>query len=385
MGHLARSFGLERRTAALSNPQGKSYFLRRLLQDLVFQEAHLVASNPQAERRLLLQRMGAFATLAVASTALLVGWAVSHVRNKAYTDQVASRLPSLQQALTGLPPATSADPGPLAAPLQAVRQAAMPNGFEVDDPPLLNSLGLYQGDKLDAGSQMGYQRLLTNALLPRVTKRLEERLRAANKDNLEQAYEALKAYRMLYTPAQFDPAALKAWIGVDWDSQLANLPADQKEALVGHLDALLALGAPQAAAPQDTTLVASVRDMLASYPLEYRIYSRLKRQYRNDFAEYSLGAMAGPMADKVLARASGETMARGVSGLYTRAAYGKVFQEAACRPPWPSWNERRNGCWTDPATRDRQPSWRCQTKCPSRSSACTCRTTSWHGIASWPM
>ncbi|OYU99317.1 MAG: type VI secretion protein, partial [Burkholderiales bacterium PBB5] len=288
MGLLSRSFGLERRSSALAGGQGKSYFLRRLMQDLVFAEAHLVAHNPLAERRRGLLRLAGFATVAVASTAVLVGWAVSHARNKATIAQVANRLPALRQTIASLPPATSADAAPLAGPLAAVRDAGLPEGFALDQPPLLNGLGLYQGELLNAGAQRGYQHLLEHALLPRVTQRLAERLRAANKDNLEQAYEALKAYLMLSTPDQFDAQALKAWIGVDWDQQFKQLPPEQRAEMDRHLDALLALGAPRSAAPQDTALVASVREMLSAFPLEYRVYSRLKRQFRGTAAECSV-------------------------------------------------------------------------------------------------
>ena len=47
-----------------------------------------------------------------------------------------------------LPPVSSADAGPLAAPLTAVRDAAHTDAFALDAPPLLNTLGLYQGTSL---------------------------------------------------------------------------------------------------------------------------------------------------------------------------------------------------------------------------------------------
>lgn len=326
MGTLARSFGLERRTASLGGGHGKSYFLRRLLQDLVFAEAHLVSHNAQAERRRTLQRAAGFAAVGLVTAAILAGWAISWSRNRSHVDQVAARAPSLKALVDSLPPATSADVAALAGPLAAVRDAARIDGFALDAPPLLNTLGLYEGEMLDAGARAGYRRLLQHALLPRVTQRLSERLRSANKDNLEQAYEALKAYLMLYTPSQFDAATLKAWIGIDWDVQLKNLPPEQRAELDKHLDALLALGAPQTAAPQDQSLVTSVRDMLASFPLEYRVYSRLKRQSRGEAPEFSVAAAAGPQAPKVFQRASGEPLSRGVPGFYTRQGYVKAFQ-----------------------------------------------------------
>ena len=114
--------------------------------------------------------------------------------------------------------------------------------------------------------------------MPRVVRRLEERLRAVNKDNLEQAYEALKNYLMIYTPDKFDADSFKAYVGVDWDAALERtLAPEQRQALDEHLDAMLTHGAPPPAVPMDKNLVAGVRDMLVAFPLEYRVFSRLKR------------------------------------------------------------------------------------------------------------
>lgn len=326
MGAVVRSLGLERRAPASAQQRGKSFFLHRLLKDLVFREAHLVSFNAAAERRRKALRLAGFGAVAVAFVAMLTGWAISYSRNKAYEQEVAAKIPAIKQAVDAIPPAANGDPAPLLPALAAVQTAAHSASFDIEHPPLLNTLGLYQGDKLDAGAQIGYRRLLEHALMPRVARRLEERLRAANKDNLEQAYEALKAYVMVYTPDQFDPQGLKAWIGLDWDQQFRNLPPEQRQALDQHLDVLLAQGAPTSAAAMDAQLVGSVRDMLASYPLEYRIYSRLKRQFRGELPEFSVASAGGPNAAKVFERASGEPLSRGVPGFYTRDGYQKAFQ-----------------------------------------------------------
>jgi type VI secretion system protein ImpL len=326
MAMLARSFKLERRTPAPAAGRGKSFFLRRLMQDLVFPEAHLVSFNPAAERRRTMLRVAGFASIALLSAALLACWAVSHMRNKAYEQEVAARVPGLQQSVAALPATPSGDPTPVVPVLASVHDAAKPSDFRLDNPPLLNTLGLYLGDKLDAGAQIGYRKLLEHAFAPRIARRLEERLRAANKDNLEQAYEALKAYLMLYTPDKFDAASLKAWIGIDWDAQFRSMPPEQRRALDQQLDALLALGAPPPVVPADQALVSSVRDLLASYPLEYRIYSRLKRQFRGELPEFTVAGSAGPNAPRVFERASGEPLSRGVAGFYTRDGYVKAFQ-----------------------------------------------------------
>ena len=147
------------------------------------------------------------------------------------------------------------------------------------DVPLSMTLGLYQGDKLDAAARLVHQRALNEAFLPQLAKRIEDQLRTAQKDNLEFTYEALKVYLMLHQPEHFDPEALKAWITLDWARSLdRGIPEDQRKLLEDQLDVLIAQGPPRSPLKMDENLVRSVRAVLASYPLEQRVFSRLKRQ-----------------------------------------------------------------------------------------------------------
>ncbi len=329
MGVLGRSFGIDPRAAAVPGGRGKSFFLHRLLRDVVFAERGLGAVSRTAVQRRTLLRTGAFALIGLCSLLLLSGWLISRSRNLDYAAQVVERLPALRSALDALPPPTTADVAPLPGFLTQVQGAAKSESFDISAPPLLNGLGLYQGDKLDAAAQLAYDRLLEKVLMPRVARRLEERLRAVSKDNLENAYEALKTYLMLHLPEQFDAPTLRAWVAIDWDQNYANLAPEQRQALDAHLDALLALGPLRPALAKDEALVASVRDMLVAYPLEYRVYSRIKRQYRaGDIPEFSAAAAGGPNAAQVFTRNSGEPLTRGVSGLYTKQGYEKLIKPA---------------------------------------------------------
>jgi type VI secretion system protein ImpL len=328
MGTLARTFGIERRLPAAAAARGKSFFLNRLLREVVFAEQGLVGENRAMERRRARLRLAGFAFTLIASVALIAGWAISYSRNKAYVAEIEAKLPDLKKAVEALPPATSGDVTPLPAVLSAVRAAAQPAEFPIDEPPASMGLGLYQGGKLDAGADLGYQHLLDHALMPRVVRRLEERLRASNRDNLEVAYEGLKNYLMLYTPGKFDAESFKAWVTIDWDATLErSLRPEQREALAAHLDAMLAHGAPQPSVPMDKTLVAGVRDMLVAYPLEYRVFSRLKRaQVGADLPPFTVAGAAGPSALQVFERASGEPLTKGIPGLFTKDGYRKAFQ-----------------------------------------------------------
>ncbi len=322
MGSLGRSFGIDARAAAIAPGRGKSFFLHRLLKNVVFAERGLGTLDLKAERRRHALRITAMAAMGVLATAVIVGWAVSRARNLDHAAQVAAKLPEVKQAVATLPPPTTADVSPLPLPLATLRDAARTEGVNLDDPPLLNGLGLYQGDKLDAGAQIAYHRLLGKTLAPRVARRLEEQLRSAGRDNLEQAYESLKAYLMLHEPANFDAASLQTWVAADWDASYPRMAPDQRAELDRHLAALLAQGAPRAVAARDDNLVAGVREMLVAFPLEYRVLSRIKRQWRpGTLPDFTAAGAAGPNAAQVFRRASGEPLTQGISGLFTRDGY----------------------------------------------------------------
>ncbi len=327
MGALGRSFGIDARSGAVAGGKGKSFFLHRLLKDVVFAERGLGVVDPAAVRRRRIVRAAVAAVIALFSTAVLVGWAVSRARNLDHAAIVAERVPPLQQAVDALPPAATADVTPLPLVLAQVRDAAQSEAFDIAEPPLLNGLGLYQGEKLDAAAQLAYGRLLEKTLMPRVARRLEERLRAANRDNLENAYEALKTYLMLHVPEQFDAPTLRAWVAQDWDENLSRMAPETRAQLDAHLDAMLALGPLRTQQPRDDTLVAGVREMLAAYPLEYRVYSRIRRQYRpGEIPDFTAAGAAGPNAAQVFQRASGEPLTKGLPGLYTKAGYEKFVK-----------------------------------------------------------
>ena len=333
LGTLGRTFGVEQRPPAVPSWHGKAFFLTRLLKEVVFAEQGLVGRNRRAEARRARWRLAAFASMLLGTAALVAAWTISYTRNRHYLAEVQSRLPAVQEAVAAVPPAAGAELSVLPNALDKIVAAPAPDAFALDDPPLLNALGLYQGPYVAAGADIAYHKLLDNGLMPRVARRLEERLRAANRDNLELAYEALKGYLMLYTPEHFDADAFKGWVVLDWDANLAStMSVEQRNALAQHLDAAVSHGAPQPPTPMDKTLVANVREMLIAYPLEYRILSRLKRaRVGADIPEFTAAGAGGPNAVRVFERNSGQPLTKGIPGLFTREGYFKAFKPSIAK------------------------------------------------------
>ena len=213
------------------------------------------------------------------------------------------------------------------------------------------TLGLYQGDKLDAAAMLAHQRALNDAFLPQLAKRIEDQLRTAQKDNLEFTYEALKTYLMLHQPEHFDADALKAWITLDWARSLdRGIPEDQRKLLEDHLDVLIAQGPPRSPLKMDENLVRSVRadarELSAGAARLQPPEAPARRP--SDIPPFTVATAAGPSAPLVFERTSGKPLTEGVPGLFTYDGYHKRFQNEvtvltgllAAEEPWVLGQER---------------------------------------------
>lgn len=333
MGGLARAFGVERRLLAPQKPSGRSFFLTRLLHDVIFNEQSLAGTNLKVERRNHLLRLGAYGLAGALLIGASVAWFMSYSRNADYVEATGARVAEVQKIVASVPATGSSDVVDILPALAAVRDLPRLTASPDGKVPLSMGFGLYQGDKLTAAAEQAYRRLLEDAFMPRLALRVEEQLRTASGNNLEFAYEALKAYLMLHDPEHFDANALKAWILFDWQRSLPrNLPQEDRQALEGHLAALLDRGAVSSPVEADENLIRSVRSLLAQYPLANRVYSRLKREgVGSDIPDFSLLKAAGPAAPLVFTRSSGTPLTAGVPGLFTYDGYYKAFKRESDR------------------------------------------------------
>jgi type VI secretion system protein ImpL len=330
MASLGGAFGLERRVLPPPAGSGKSFFLTRLLKDVIFAEQRIGGTNLKWERRRSLVHTGALAAMAVLAVGLMVGWSFSYLRNSSYVDEVDAAIEAARPLLGQTGTATDGELRGTLDVLEAVRKlpatAARPQG----ETPAGMGLGLFQGDKLDAAAEQAYRGLLRDVLLPRIARRIEAQLHNQDGTNLEFTYETLKAYLMLHEPAHFDAEALKAWVTLDWDRNLPReMNADQRAALGVHLNQLFADGPVASPVQRDPSLISNARETLLRYSLPDRIYSRLKRQgVGTDIPAFTIERAAGPGSTLVFTRKSGAPLTRGIDGLYTFDGYHKGFAKA---------------------------------------------------------
>jgi type VI secretion system protein ImpL len=329
LGAVARRYQLEQAMLPPQMASGRSYFLSRLLTDVVFAEQGIAGTNRRWEKRRGALALAGYVGIGALCALLASMWFLSWTNNKAYIDTVAARVETVRKGVQETPNRPTSDLRPVMLALDATRGLAAAGGQGVDhngSVPWSLGFGLYQGRKLDGAARTAYEHMLVDAVQPRLAIRVEEQLRAG--DQPESHYEALKTYLMLYDPARFDAASVKAHIENDWDARLSReLSVEQREAMVRHLDALLNLGAVASPLQQDKALVEATRTRLAAVPLPQRVYNRLRQRGLGDgFPEFNLAKAGGGNAALVFTRVSGKPLTRGVPGLFSYDGYHKGFQ-----------------------------------------------------------
>ena len=321
-GTLARALGVDQtRTPTLQPIQGRSYFLERLLKEVIFGEALLVARGPTAARRRLVLRTAGYAVpavLVVATSAVL--WQ-AHRAGQREIDAASMALAGYEQTAGGLPldPVADDDLARLAPLLDQAR--TLPRGSS--EPPWLPA-GLSQHEKLDASARVVYRHALEWALLPRLMWRLETQLRG-NLNRPDFLYEATRVYLMLGNAGPLDASLVREWMKLDWESAYPGLGyAPLREALLRHLGALLAEPLPQV--QLDGELVTAVRGRIATVPLAQRVYSRIRPSAAAQrLPEWRPADALGPAGVALFVRASGKPLTDGIPGFFTTDGFHKVL------------------------------------------------------------
>jgi type VI secretion system protein ImpL len=336
VGAMAQAFGIERPAPQGYGVAPRPYFLTRLLRQVIFGEAGLVARDSMYERR---ERWVGQAAWAAAGLAVLLAgglWWWSFDRNAERSLAVRKELRSYAQATRTLDadevPSTQLDLRAILPPLDALR--ALPAGYaERDgDDPWLMAVGLSQRDRTQQYGIAAYQRALYRLLLPRLLLRLERDLRAQINDP-DYVFEALKAYLLLgqretlyredEATTEEDKALVQAWLDLDWQRHYGEA---ERARLHDHLDALLAME-PETEARAialDGGLVQSARATLTSLPLSRRGYQLFSESDTiAALPAWRASEHLGPNA-AIFRRRSGQPLDQGIPGQFTYDAFHQV-------------------------------------------------------------
>ncbi|WP_433691305.1 type VI secretion system membrane subunit TssM [Kosakonia cowanii] len=308
--------------------KGQSFFIKHLLQNVIFQEAGIAGQNRWWELRSRAVIWSGYAALLALLVILSALWFTSYGNNKDYLDEVQAKVPALDQEIKALRNRQQGDLFALLPLLNGLAELPQSEEFDINHPPITRRMGLYRGNDVSDASQALYRKALEQMLLPEVAMRVTTWLRNDNGSDVEYSYEALKAYQMLYQPKHYDGKFLHSWVMLNLERNLPqNVTKAQIRQLEWHLMQLLEQQIVASPYAKDDALISREQALINQQPLSTRVYGRLKRLLERDenLKPVSLATLGGPQSELVFSRKSGKPINDGIPGLYTPDGYWNSF------------------------------------------------------------
>ena len=335
---MARTFGIGRQAIGSGRGTGRSFFLTRLFNDVVFPEAGLVSADDKVERRYRWTKRGA-----IAATILFAGttgalWTRSYFGNQQLMKDVDTSIAQYTALAAQIPgnPIGDTDLPSIVDALNTLRDMPVnPVPVMVDDtrpdpgaPARSMTWGLYQGDIMANQAGQTYRAALNQHMLPRLILRVEEQLQG-NINNGDLLYEGLKAYLMLGLLGPMDNDLIMDWMQVDWEVSYPGADRQQlRDDLAFHLRALL--NQPMQKVELNGALVDQVQGILAEQPLAQRVYAGIiNSAAAAALPQWRLTEIGGPAIARAMVRSSGKQLSDGIEGIFTYAGFNTVFKAEA--------------------------------------------------------
>jgi type VI secretion system protein ImpL len=337
MDAIAGSLGLP--TPPVRPAMGdRSFFLTRLLRDVVFGEASLVGRNPAQERRERLLRGGALAGLAALALLLCAGWGWSYTRNLALQRSFAASLAAAGERLRpfGQTRLTAAEGDDLPV-LPALDGLADLHDQMAAAAPWPARLGLSRRGALQDLADAAYHNALAQVLLPRLVLTAEASLRQ-HIAQPEAVLDGLKVYLMLGHRAPLVPELVTDWFARDAGQRGG---AEAEAAMRRHLTALPEALATVTQWPAlDSRLIADAQATLERVPLAQRAYQALLAiPELRALPGWRLTDHAGPAATVALVRRSHVPLGQPIPAIFTYDGFHKAVLPLLDSQAQATWNE----------------------------------------------
>lgn len=349
---MMQKYGLQLPTIPIDNKQlesDKSYFLNDLFSKVILKDKHLVKQRKNRNQRNY-RALAALASIAVLCTAAGL-WTWSYANNKQLAERVES---DLQQVAT----IQAESSGDLQSQLQSlsILQKRIQQLEKYDDNrPLSLSFGLYQGDKIKQKLLDEYFNGISIILIKPTQQNIEQFLAEvnANADNLkattakeqdaepldsataykradptnvEDAYNALKAYLMLNDHTHLETSHLSDQMTRFWRTWLeANRGSMPKSKMIREAEQILSFSLAHISHPKfpltqnDLGLVdqarANITEVSKGVPARDRVYAEIKMRASARFPSVTIA--------QILPESSSDALLGGysISGTFTKQAW----------------------------------------------------------------
>jgi len=326
MMNMARTFGIGRQAIGSGRGTGRSFFLTRLFDQVIFSEAGLVSADDKVERRYRWTKRAVIAATVILAATSFGLWTRSFMGNRDMIANAATQADRYMQESSKIPgsPIGDTDLVGVVPALNVLRD--MPGNPALGDPEPEGRLtwGLYQGEVIGTQAAQTYRSALNAHLLPRLLLRLEEQMQA-NMNNPDFLYEALKIYLMLGLQGPMNKDLVTEWMRTEWSISFSG---PEREALRNDLDTHLQtlLSQPMQEIALNGPLVDQVQGILSEMSIAQRVYNGIISSPKaTALPQWRLSDVGGPAIGRVMQRNSGKALTDGIEGIFTYNGFTQVF------------------------------------------------------------
>ncbi|MEI8394314.1 MAG: type VI secretion system membrane subunit TssM [Rhodospirillaceae bacterium] len=336
LGAMAAAFGLNRPVTSPFGGSSRSYFLTRLLREVVFGEASMAGINAETERRQLWLRRGAYAGLALSVLAGTGLWTAGYFSNERLIGALSAEAASYAlavQPFTGSK-ITDEDFKGILPLLNQLR--GLPAGVDKQKEGKAEAmgLGLYQGKELGSAGTQAYRHALVQVLLPRLLvhfgNRMQDGLARPDPRHPDALRDALKAFLILDGQGPVN----NAFVADRFRPTLESVfPGDalktERLQMAEHLDALLAEHAdPLIAAEKlaaEPLIIAARRELSREAPAAMGLRTISEAAPIKNIPEWRLTDHVDANLGAVFARAGDKRLTDGIPGRFTVTGFRAVL------------------------------------------------------------
>ena len=324
LGEMAQSYGIGAPTPERRHHgERRSYFLRRLITDVIFPEAGLGLFDRAAEERRRWIWRGTLAGSTLVTVLAGTLFLMSYLRSSASIDDQERLIADLSGRLANVA-ARHAPTDPLDLDLALDAVTTVDAARTPGDAGAFLALGPTARAELAAAQRIAYDHALRNILEPRMVALLEASMWRSIRDP-EFLLGGLKAYYMMTGLAPYDRAFLASWWTETLPAHAATDPFPTPAAQAHELAAIDRMGGEEQKIAHDPELVALALQSICTIPLSVRAYNALKQDPAvTALPEWIPAEKAGPNGARVLTRLSGKTLRNGLPGAFTYQGFHEV-------------------------------------------------------------
>ena len=299
--------------------KGKSFFIKDLLNEVVFKEAALAGKNIRFEKIRSNIYLGLYGLIIAVSIGVVSLWYQSYNNNLKQVEAFNLALGKLESQRQEVKDSDYSIKSALPV-LNTARD--MPFGYEYKNNRqfMRSQFGLNQTIKMHSESMRLYERALVNVLLPRLVFFVEEQLVSPN-DN---TFEDLQLYLMLGGDIELDKGFLRDYM----DKRFNNYQPHNKTAVTEHVLTLMPLLTHYFHPSLNVDLLATAQQSLLLQPVSTRILDQIQSSnYSMNVPGLRLLDLVGNSGALIFSIENKSIQDIVIPGMYTRQGAAQLFSK----------------------------------------------------------